>query len=262
MKNHPTLAGWSPATLKTMYAEYLSGQPAHLTIPAEHLSTCLIPIKEALFRLGTHIEMEKAWKKLLSTKAFLPNQSQLEGYLIAMIHGILVDVLLIQETDPETPQFKTKETKKISDQVHKLISSINNSSEALAASFFTVKKYLWQESSNESQIKKSLSMPTDLEKKLYRAEAEIAMLPIDLPSPMLTTVLQTYLKQLEEIPEIYKSNYDISKRAKISPKIFELMHCTFGEYMTNCVVPLLNAILDLELGAEDVTPYKSKKKIA
>ena len=96
MKNHPTLAGWSPATLKTMYAEYLSGQPAHLTIPAEHLSTCLIPIKKALFRLGTHIEMEKAWKKLLSTKAFLPNQSQLEGYLITMLQGILVDVLLIR----------------------------------------------------------------------------------------------------------------------------------------------------------------------
>ena len=79
---------------------------------------------------------------------------------------------------------------------------------------------------------------------------------------MLASVLQTFLKQLEEIPEIYKSNYVISKRAKISSKIFELMHDTYGKYMTDCVVPLLNAILNLELGVEDVTPYKSKKKIA
>ena len=227
-----------------------------------HLNAYLIPIKEALFRLGTHIEMEKAWKKLLSTKAFLPNQSQLEGYLIAMIQGVLVDVLLIQETDPETPQFKTKEIKNISDQVLQLISSINNSSEALTASFFTIKKCLWRESLNKYEIKKDVSMPADLEKKLYRAEAEIAMLSSDLPSPMLATVLQTYLKQLEEIPQIYKSNYVISKRAKISSKIFELMNDTYGRNMTDCVVPLLNAILNLELGVEDVTPYKSKKKIA
>ena len=69
-----------------------------------------------------------------------------------------------------------------------------------------------------------------------------------------------YIDQLKDIPTTYASEYVTSPRATITKQLFELMLKTYDEYMPDCVTPMVNAILNLELGIEDITPYKPKEK--
>ena len=76
----------------------------------------------------------------------------------------------------------------------------------------------------------------------------------------LTSILRVYLNQLKEIPGTYAVEYIASRRAAVTKKLFEIVDKSYGDYMPECVAPMVNAILDLELGIEDITPYKPKEK--
>ncbi len=281
MDKLPPLAKWSPKELVEIYSSSYS--------PTQEFVTKQFPkVKEALFRLGTNLEMKACWEKLLSTKANLPNQEKLSGWLTTQIYSILIEVF-VRSDEGLTPQFKRKEIEKIVQLVNKLIVSIHNSNEALQESFFTVPNKL-----SEDIIKKypEKSMRIGFEEAPISAWSFISgirdtfelsnkdesLKPFDwnswdenqkrtwLVSKLnrmdLTSLLRVYLEQLNDIPTNYASDYIASNRSVVTKQLFKMMHGTFGEAMTDCVVPMVNAILDLELGIEDITPYKPKEKIS
>ena len=134
MDKVPPLEKWSPKDLVEFYSN--SFEPSH-----EFISENFPQIRQALFRLGTHIDMKACWEKLFSTKAFLPNQDNLGFWLIPQIYSMLSEVF-VRSGNGMTPQFKKKEVEKISEQVNRLIVAIHNSDEALQESFLTVKNQL------------------------------------------------------------------------------------------------------------------------
>ena len=76
----------------------------------------------------------------------------------------------------------------------------------------------------------------------------------------LVDILNTYVELLKEIPEQYKSEYIKSPRATVIRKLYEMTYKNYGSYLSDCVTCLANSILDLQLGIEDITPYKPKEK--
>lgn len=274
------LEKWSPKELVEIYSNSFN--------PDEGLLNEYYPqINEALYRLGTNIDMKACWEKLLSKKAFLPKQEQVGTWLVPQIYLILSDVF-IRPDQQMAPQFKKKEITKIVNLVNKLIDAINKSDEALCESLFTfstkiseeiIKKYpeksmnigldvapisFWSVMTgvsdviNSSTEDKSLEL---LEWDLWSDDKKSAWILTKLKNMHLTSLLQVYLQQLKEIPKTYASKYIIKNRAAVTKQLYELTHKTYGDYMSDCVTPMVNAILGSELGTEDVTSYKQKKKI-
>jgi hypothetical protein len=271
------LEKWSPKELVEYYSN--SFEPTQ-----EFISEHFPQIRQALFRLGTHIDMKACWEKLFSTKAFLPNQDTLGIWLIPQIYSILNEVFA-RSDNGMTPQFKKKEVEKIAEQVNRLIVAIHNSDEALQESFFTVQNKL-----SEDIIKKhpdishrlgfdvapisSWGFISGVHKELEQNaknnkfeeyqwnscshEERSAWLLDKVHRMDLTVLLRTYLEQLKGIPSTYSAEYIASNRSAVTKQLFLLMQKTYGEYMSDCVAPMVNAILDLELGIEDITPYKPK----
>jgi hypothetical protein len=243
-------------------------------------------IREALFRLGTHIDMKSCWEKLVSTQSFWPNQEKNTLWLVPQIYLIITRVF-IRPSDEITPQFKKKEIKKIEELVNKLIVALHNSTEALGESFFTLHTNLSQEIiESNADLSKQLVFDISpistwgfisgvleevefnyndkslepLDWQSWSHEKRAAWLVKKMKHLNLTSLLRTYIKQLKDIPNTYASEYITSPRAIITKQLFELMLKTYGEYMPDCVTPMVNAILNLELGIEDITPYKPKEK--
>lgn len=277
MKQLPPLAKWAPKELVDLYSNTNS--------PDQQQITDNFPqIKEALYRLGTDIDMKACWEKLLSKEAFLPKQEQAGGWLVTQIYMMLTRVF-IRSDEIVTPQFKKKEIKKIVDLVHKLIIATHNSSEALKESFFTVHTQISKEIIEKNPLK-SRNIGFDVAPisswafisgiyDVFESKSEFnALDPVDwdswssdkqaswalsrLKNVDLTSVLRIYLEQLKEIPDAYISEYIASNRAAITKQLFDIVHKNYGDYMPDCVAPMVNAILDLELGIEDITPYKPK----
>ena len=168
-----------------------------------------------------------------------------------------------------------------------MIIATHNSSEALQESFFTVQTKISKEII-EKNPEKSRSIGFDTAPiaswsfisgihDVINSKSEFHSLePVDwdswsidkksswvlskLKDVNLTSVLRIYLEQLKEIPNTYALKHIISNRATITKQLFEILHKTYGDYMPDCVAPMVNAILDLELGIEDITPYKPKEK--
>jgi len=124
------LEKWSPKELVDTYSNCFSPD-------SEHLSKQFPQIKQALYRLGTNIDMKDCWDKLLLKKEFLPNQEYAGMWIVSQIYLMLVDVFM-RSDEVMTPQFKKKEIKKIEELVNKLIVATHNSDEALKESFYTV----------------------------------------------------------------------------------------------------------------------------
>ena len=278
MKELLPLAKWSPKALVKTYLESYD--------PKEPLTQNFPQITEAQYRLGTNVDMKVCWEKLLSKEALLPKQELAERWLFTQIYMMLIDVF-IRSDEVMTPQFKKKEIKKIMDLVNKLIFATHNSQEALAASFFTVHTQLSKEII-EKNPNKSKNFGFDLApisswsfisgiRDVFKSKSEVQSLePIDwdswsidkktswvvgkLQGVNLTSVLRIYLEQLKEIPDVYAFEYISANRAAVTKQLFEILNKTYGDYMPDCVAPMVNAILDLELGIEDITPYKPKEK--
>lgn len=279
MKDLLPLAEWSPKVLIRTYENSCNSSK-------EDLNENFPQIKEALYRLGTNFDMKACWEKLLSKKTFFPEHEMAITWLVHEIHLMLINVFIRSDV-ALTPQFKKKEIEKIVDLVHKLIISINNSNEALGASFYTVHAQLSKEIIKKNPEKSaqigfdvapisSWSFISGVRDVLESNQKVSSLEPLgwdswtvnkksewllgNIRDINLISVLRVYLEQLDEIPNTYALEYIASNRATITKKIFELMHKVYGEYMTDCVTPMVNAILDLELGVEDITPYKPKEK--
>jgi hypothetical protein len=279
MDKLPPLAKWAPKELVEKYSNFFT--------PNQELLNKNYPqIKEALYRLGTNIEMKACWEKLLSKEAFLPKQELVGALLVSEIYLMFIDVF-IRPDEELKPQFKKREIKKIVDLVNKLIIATHKSSEALSASFFTVQTELSEEIIKHNP-KKSRMIGFDvapilswafisgvidvlklnaenkslepLEWDLWSHDKKSAWILSKLDRMDLTSLLRVYLEQLKEIPNTYASEYITSKRAAVTTQLFQILHKTYGDYMSDCVVSMVNAILNLELGIEDVTPYKPKEK--
>lgn len=279
MDKFPPLEEWSPKELLETYSNCFS--------PDRELISKKFPqIKQALYRLGTDLDMKECWDKLLFKKEFLPQQDWAGKLLVSEIYLMLVDVFM-RSDEVLTPQFKKKEIKKIEDLVNKLIVATHNSDEALRESFFTVHTKL-----SESIIKKYpdrsrgvgfevapisswsfISGIRDLFKKGKKSESlesfewdswsedkKMAWVLSQMDDMDLTSILRVYLNQLKEIPDAYAAEYIASKRAAVTKKLLEIFYKSYGDYMPECVAPMVNAILDLELSIEDITPYKPKEK--
>lgn len=279
MDKVPPLAKWAPQELVKKYSNtYTPSQ--------QQLDDNFPQIKDALYRLGTDIDMKACWEKLLSKEAILPKQELAEMWLISQICSMLADVF-IRSKEVMTPQFKKKEIKKVSDLVNKLIVATINSQEALTQSIFTVHTQLSKEII-EKNPQKSKNIGFDTApisswsfisgiRNVFEPCLEVQSLePIDwdswsddkkaswvlgkLNDVSLISVLRVYLEQLKEIPIDYAAEYIASTRSAVTKQLFDIFHKTYGEYMPDCVTPMVNAILDLELGIEDITPYKPKEK--
>lgn len=273
------LEKWSPKELVEIYSN-------SFRTDQELLDQNFTQINEALYRLGTNIDMKACWEKLLSKKTFLPKQELVEPWLVSQIYLMLSEIF-IRPDEKITPQFKKKEITKIVNLVKKLIDVTNKSDEALTASLFTfstkiseeiIKKYpeksmnigfdiapisSWPFISGVSDV---INLSTEdqslelLEWDLWSDDKKSAWILTKLKNMHLTSLLQVYLQQLKEIPKTYKSEYIIKNRAAVTEQLYELTHKTYGDYMSDCVTPMVNAILGSELGTEDVTSYKQKKK--
>jgi hypothetical protein len=279
MDKVPPLAKWAPQELVKIYSN--TNTPSQ-----QQLDNNFPQVKDALYRLGTDIDMKACWEKLLSKEAILPKQELPEMWLISHIYSMLVDVS-IRSKEVMTPQFKKKEIKKVSDLVHKLIVATIDSEEALTQAFSTVHTQLSKEII-EKNPQKSRNIGFDKApisswsfisgiRDVFEPYSEVQSLePVDwdswsddkkaswvlgkLNGVDLISVLRVYLEQLKEIPSDYAAEYIASTRSAVTKKLFDIFHKTYGEYMPDCVVPMVNAILDLELGIEDITPYKPKEK--
>lgn len=279
MDKFPPLEKWSPKELVETYSNCFSPD-------GEHISKQFPQIKQALYRLGTDLDMKECWDKLLFKKEFLPHQDWAGKWIVSQIYLMLVNVFM-RSDEVMTPQFKKKEIKKIEELVNKLITATHNSSEALRESFFTVhtklsesiiKKYPDRSRSVGFEVAPISSWPfisgiRDVFKKEKKSESlepfewdswsedkKMAWVLSQIDGMNLTSILQVYLNQLKEIPDAYAAEYIASKRATVTKKLFEIVYKSYGDYMPECVTPMVNAILDLELGIEDITPYKPKEK--
>ena len=279
MDKFPPLAKWSPKELVERYSNCFS--PAH-----EFRNKQFPQIKQALFRLGTNLDMKECWEKLLHTEVFLPKQEYAGMWLVAQIDLMLTDVF-IRPDKVMRLQDKKKEIKGIIDLVNKLIVATHNSSEALRESFFTVHTKLsekiikeypdrsksigfevapissWSFISGIRDVFEPFKKNESLEPfawDLWPEDKKVAWVLSQLEGMDLTSILRIYLEQLNEIPNTYASEYIISNRAAVTKKLFKLMHQTYGKYMSDCVAPMANAILDLQLGIEDITSSKPKEK--
>jgi hypothetical protein len=230
--------------------------------------------------------MKDCWEKLLHTKVLLPKQEDAGMWIVTQIRMMLNDVF-IRPDDAMTPQFKKKEIKKIKDLVNKLIVATHNSNEALQESFFTVhtklsesiiKKYpdrsrnvgfeiapisSWSFISGirdvfKQDTKKGSLEPFDWD--LWPEDKKTAWVLSQIKGMDLTSILRVYLEQLKEIPNNYASEYIASTRATVTKKLFVIVYKSYDDYLPECVTPMVNAILNLELGIEDITPYKPKEK--
>jgi len=279
MNKLPPLAKWSPKELVEKYTNSYS--------PSQELLTKNYPqINEALYRLGTNLDMKECWEKLLSAETFLPKQEQAGMWLVSQIYSMLADVFIRSDEDM-TPQFKKKEIEKIVDLTNKLIIATHNSNQALGESFFTVHTKLSEEIIKKYP-KKSMDIGFEiapisswsfisgirdvfelsakdeslepLEWDLWSHDKKAAWILSKLSRIDLTSLLRVYLEQLKEIPNTYVSEYIASNRAAVTKQLFQILHKAYGDYMPDCVTAMVNAILDLELGIEDITPYKPKEK--
>lgn len=273
------LAKWAPQELVKRYLN--SNTPNQ-----QQLTDNFPQIKEALYRLGTDIDMKACWEKLLSKEAILPKQEMNEMWIVSQIYSMLADVF-IRSDEVMTPQFKKKEIKKITDLVNKLIVATCNSQEALTQSFFTVQTQLSKEIIDKNPEKsRDIGFNTAPISSwafisgicdVFESNSEVQSIePIDwdswsddkkaswvlgkLKDVNLISVLRAYLEQLKEIPGDYSAEYIASTRSEVTKQLFDILHKTYGDYMPDCVVAMVNAILNLELGIEDITPYKPKEK--
>ena len=279
MSKFPPLEKWSPKELVETYSNCFTSK-------SEFVSKQFPQIKQALYRLGTNLDMKECWEKLLHKKEFLPQQEYAGMWMVSQIYLMLIDVFT-RSDEVMTPQFKKKEIKKIEDLVNKLIVATHNSNEALKESFFTVhtklsesiiKKYpdrsrsvgfevapisSWSFISDIRDVFKKSHSDESLEPfewDLWSENKKIAWVLSQIEGMDLTSILRVYLKQLKEIPDTYAAEYVASNRATITKKLFEIVYKSYGDYLPDCVAPMVNAILDLELGIEDITPYKPKEK--
>ena len=111
--------------------------------------------------------------------------------------------------------------------------------------------------------------PQDKKKKIEKINKQISKL-----TKLIMTDVDTYriaLEQdfLEHLLEFsksqntyadYSNNYIQSDRATLIRDLYDFFYKTYGSYLSDCVVSFTNSILDLNLGIEDVTPYKPKEK--
>lgn len=279
MKDLPLLAKWAPQELVKRYLNTS-------TLNQQQLTDNFPQIKEALYRLGTHIDMKACWEKLLSKEAILPKQELNEMWIVSQIYMMLADVF-IRSDEAMTPQFKKKEIKKITDLTNKLIVATCNSQEALAQSFFTVQTQLSKEIIGKNPEKsRNIGFNTapisswafisgirdvfELNSQVQSLEPigwdswsddkKASWLLGKLKDVNLISVLRVYLEQLKEVPSDYAAEYIASIRSEVTKQLFDILYKTYGDYMPDCVVPMVNAILNLELGIEDITPYKPKEK--
>lgn len=279
MDKLPPLAKWAPKELVEMYSEIISHNKKPLPKNFQKL-------QEVLYRLGTDIDMKTCWEKLLSKEAILPKQELLGMWLITQIYMLLVEIFIRSE-EKLTPQMKKKEIEKIIDLANKLIGAIQSSDEALRESLFTIQTQLskeiieknpeksrnfgfegapissWSLISGVGDVFDSSAELKSLEPRewdLWANDKKALWLLSRLKNTDLTSILNTYLEQLKQVPSTYDSGYIVSNRATVTRKVFELFHKTYGDYMSACVVPVVNAILNLELGIEDIMPYKPKEK--
>jgi hypothetical protein len=279
MSKYPPLEKWSPKELVERYSYCFTPE-------SEFASKQFPQIKQALYRLGTNIDMKECWEQLLHTKVLLPKQEYAGMWMVTQIYMMLNDVF-IRSDDVMTPQFKKKEIKKIEDLVNKLIVATHNSNEAFKESIFTVHTKL-----SESIIKKYPDRSRNLgfevapisswsfisgirdvfkqskkkesselfEWDLWSEDKKTAWVLSQIEAMDLTSILRVYLEQLKEIPNNYASEYIASTRATVTKKLFEIVYKSYDDYLPECVTPMVNAILNLELGIEDITPYKPKEK--
>jgi hypothetical protein len=301
MKEQPLiLKPWAPRRIRELYKKTFEEDQIRLY-------SGFPQIRKALYSLGTDIEMESIWKKLLSINYYMLDKKFHEDWLVGEIY-IIINSTFVQQTNSQTPQFKKKEIDRIIKQTNKLIDLIIRSLDALIAQVFIVEKNLsytnliqrekFQEEIFDKfvPIKKfielggildveinSLKMKdilriADLEKDLppetmreitaesrwneFTSEQRIAWQVNNARRVGLIDLLNTYIKLLKEIPEEYLSEYVQSPRATIIRKLYEMTNKNYGAYLSDCVTCLTNSILDLQLGIEDITPYKPKEKIS
>lgn len=279
MSKFPPLEKWSPKELIEMYSNCFTPE-------SELISKEFPQIKQALYRLGTNLDMKECWEKLLNREIFLPEQESAGMWMVSQIY-LMMTVVFMRSDEVMTPQFKNKEIKKIEDLVSKLILATHNSSEALTESFFTVhtklsesiiKRYpdrsrnvgfevapisSWSFISGIRDVFKVSEENGSLEPfewDLWSDDKKVAWVLSQISSMNLTSILLVYLAQLKEIPNTYAAEYIASTRATVTKKLYEIVYKSYGDYMPDCVAPMVNAILDLELGIEDIAPYKPKEK--
>jgi len=301
MKEQPQiLKPWAPRRIKELY-ENTFEEDKSFRYPA------FPQIRKALYSLGTAVEMESVWKKLLSLDCYMPDKKLQENWIVGEI-SIIINSTFLQRINPQTPQFKKKEIDRIIGQTNKLISLITESLEAYLAQIFIVKKNLsYTNLIQREKLQEEIFVNNFPVKKIYEIRGifdveinslkmidilSIANLKKDLlPETMseitaespwneftieqrtawqvnnasklgLIDLLNTYTKLLKEIPEEYLSEYVQSPRATIIRKLYEMTYKNYGAYLSDCVTGLTNSILDLQLGIEDITPYKPKEKIS
>jgi len=279
----PGLAGWAPDVLREFYSNVTAGD-------LKELGSIFPELVGALYRLGTVPEMESVWEKLITKFGELHPRMD-KNWVVHQFIDVL-SKLLMQPTNTKTPQFKRKEMLGLTKSINKLISQIENSSEASLASHLTVRTYLGAENILYREhlgepVKDVLGRPVVAEdvsveslRIVSNPKNDISKIKLDdsgswsergpagrciwwLETALnadLESLLKTYLKQLDYVSFAYEAQYVISVRANLTKELYEIMQTNYGQPFNESVLSIVNAALNLQLGLEDIKPYKPKEK--
>ena len=112
-------------------------------------------------------------------------------------------------------------------------------------------------------------IPQDKKKKIEQIDKQINKLILLIFTDVeaykialeqdLIDQLRKYQK-LQNTYDEYKANYIQSDRATLIRELYTCFYKIYGTYLSDCVVDCTNAILNIELSIEDITPYKPKEE--
>lgn len=190
------LKSWSPKTLQDKYLN---------VVEAKGKET------EAIYRLGTSLEMESVWQDLLSKPT---REHYSKEYLEKVLVFSICDVAkkAYTNTEQKRPSDKNKEITKIQTTITKLINEIKLSTEAKNLGAFSI----------ETTLTEQNKPITDLS---------------------IQDALISYRNQLDKAKELYKVGYP-HRTTQTIREVHKLILETYGNHYYDKVAKISTAILD------------------
>lgn len=202
------LEGWSPKTLQDNYSKVVKAKGKEA---------------EAIYRLGTSLEMESVWKDLMNE----PNIEKLtQDYLEKKLVHSICDIAkkAYRNAKPIRPSDKNKEISAIQTTINKLLNQINLSTEAKNLGTFSI----------ESTLTEQNKQITDLS---------------------IQDALVSYKNQLDKVKELYKAGHQL-RTADTERNVHKLIFETYGHHHYDRVAKISTAILD-----ETIDPNTVQKNV-
>lgn len=269
------LANWSPEFLKTLYAlEVDRLNSGKLTLKQKEVFT---KKTEALYRLGTALDMQDVWQKLLAKKAtFIKHPIDKEQALVGAIHELIwLNPFGFKQA---TPSEKKEELGEISKKIKELKRLINKSGEASFEDKEVFEALLHKknvEYRNQKGEEIGAQLPNYLKFVDINAGAELSTLPLDEHIAWkrrsqaqrlgwwtreaiglnLNEVLDYYSQRMDDYSKVYKTNY-----GQFQPKLIKglksLMKDLYGTPLEDYVGRIATVILNKEVSKDYVRGYK------